>query len=154
MAYTWKSDTKSAIAGESLLSDSLDSNKLPMYGLANNLNYIVETVNSTADTKATNCTKVSGSSRWSVQFNTTRTVPSSTSVNFNSFIRAYADDFNQLRNDIAYVRNNIGNDSSIYCSTAKTPNYSTDNNAKRTAYNNDKSNCPAHNGSIHNSRNA
>lgn len=149
MAYTWKFDTAEAIANESKLSSDSGPGKAGMYGLVNNLNYIVETVNSTADSIATNCTKVSGSTRWEVQFGTTRTAPSSSSVDFCSSEIATAADFNTFRSNAASVRNNIGTDNSIYCSTAKTPNYSTDNASHLTTYNSNKSNCPTHNSAIH-----
>lgn len=154
MAYTWKSDTVDATADTSKLSSDSGSDKSGMYGLTNNLNYIVETVNSTADTKASNCTKVSGSTRWAVQFGSTRTAPSSTSITFCSSEIATAADFNDFRSNAASVRNNIGTDSNIYCSTAKTPNYSTDNNSNLNVNNANKSNCPTNNSVIYNSRNA
>ncbi len=154
MAYTWKSDTADAAPSTSKLSSDSGSEKAGMYGLVNNLNYIVETVNSTADTKASNCTKVSGSTRWVVQFGTTRTAPSSSSVGFCSSEVATAADFNTFRSNAASVRDNIGTDSNIYCSTAKTPYYSTDNSSHLYANNSDKSNCPTHNNVIYNSRNA
>ena len=154
MAYTWKSDTAEAIPGISSLGSDSGSEKAGMHGLVNNLNYIVETVNSTADAKATSCTSVSESTRWAVQFETTRTAPSSSSVGFCSSEVATASDFNTFRSNAASVRDNIGTDSNIYCSTAKTPYYSTDNSSHLTANNSDKSNCPTHNGVIYNSRNA
>ena len=154
MAYTWKSDTADAAPGTSKLSSDSGSEKAGMYGLVNNLNYIVETVNGTADSKASNCTKVSGSTRWAVQFGTTRTAPSGSSVGFCSSEAATASDFNTFRSDAASVRNSIGTDSAIYCSTAKTPNYASDNNSHLTGDNSGKSNCPTHNNNIYNSRNA
>lgn len=153
MAYTWKSDTEEAAPNNSKLSSDSGSGKAGMYGLVNNLNYIVETVNGTADSKATSCTRVSGSTRWVVQFKTDRPALSSSSVGFCSSEAATASDFNTFRSDAASVRNNIGTDSTIYCSTAKTPNYTSDNGSHLTGNNSNKSNCPTHNSTIHNSRN-
>lgn len=154
MAYTWKSDTTDATAGTSKLSSDSGSEKAGMYGLVNNLNYIVETVNSTADAKASSCTKVSESTRWAVQFGTTRTAPSSSSVGFCSSEAVTTSDFNTFRSNASSVRDSIGTDSNIYCSTAKTPYYSTDNSSHLYTNNSNKSNCPTHNNVIYDSRNA
>ena len=154
MAYTWKSDTAEAIPDTSNLGSDSGAEKAGMYGLVNNLNYIVETVNSTADAKAASCTRVSESTRWAVQFETTRTAPSNSSVSFCSSEVATESDFNTFRSDAASVRNNIGTDSSIYCSTAKTPNYTSDESSHLNTDNSNKSNCPVHNSPVYNSRNA
>lgn len=149
MAYTWKSDTAEATSNMSPLTsdDGYGTSKAGMYGLVNNHNYIVEAVNATADTKATNCTKLSESTRWSVQFGTTRTSPTTTGVTFCAAEVASHSDFNSLRSAIATTRNRIGTDSEIYCSTAKTPYYASDQSSKHDSEHSGKSLCPEHNSS-------